>query len=442
MTFQHSIDDCLAERIGEGGLPRDEYEAALTRTGPVLDRLRHDWREGTSALLAQPSKRDDLAALRDVAEDWRRRFRRVFLLGIGGSSLGAQALTAALPTAAGTPELVVLDNLDLDDAGRLADPDLAADSGYLAVSKSGGTDESLSQALVAVDAVRAGLGAEAGADRFLMITEPGPRPLRQLAEEIGAPVLDHPTDIDGRYSVLTLVGMLPAMLSGIDAAEVRAGAEAALAWTLEAPEPAAAPAAQGAAIAYGLNTSRGVSQTVLMPYDARLRTFVLWYRQLWAESLGKSGRGTTPIAALGPVDQHSQLQLYLDGPWDKMFTLLTLPKRGLGPAIAADLAETVGLERLGGHRLGDLVAAMQRATHEALTDQGRPVRRLALERLDAPTMGSLFMHFTLETLIAAELFGVDPFGQPAVEAGKVLARRYLAEAGQGNGGSACRDGEA
>ena len=185
---------------------------------------------------------------------------------------------------------------------------------------------------------------------------------------------------------------------------------------------------------------RGVSQSVLMPYDGRLATFALWYRQLWAESLGKGGRGTTPIQALGPVDQHSQLQLYLDGPWDKLFTLVTLPKRGQGRAIDATLADAIGLGRLGGHRPGDLVAAMQRATHQALVERGRPVRRIELERLDARSMGALFMHFILETLLAADLFGVDPYGQPAVEAGKLLARRYLAEAGEGNGGGGAGGG--
>jgi len=430
MSFRQVVDDCFAENVGEGGLPRDEFQALLARAGAACERLGRDWREGRSRLLAQPGLSEDLAAAAPLVEDWRRRFARVYLLGIGGSTSGARALADALPAAAGAPELVILDNLDAEGSAVLADPKVVADSGFLVISKSGGTDETLSQALLAAEAARGALDSRAGT-HFLMICDPGDRPLRRLAAALDAPVLDHEPEIGGRYSVLSLVGMVPAALLGLDAAAIRAGAQAVLKANLASA--AQAPAAQAAAIAVGLNQTRGVTQSVLMPYSARLRGFALWYRQLWAESLGKEGKGMTPIDALGPVDQHSQLQLYLDGPWDKLFTVLTLPNRGLGPRIGAELAEGVGLGGLAGRRVGDLVAAMQRATAETLAKRGRPVRRIALERLDAETMGALFMHFILETLIAAELFEVDPFGQPAVEAGKVLARRYLADAGRGNG---------
>jgi glucose-6-phosphate isomerase len=164
-----------------------------------------------------------------------------------------------------------------------------------------------------------------------------------------------------------------------------------------------------------------------MPYADRLATFGLWYRQLWAESLGKDGKGTTPIRALGTVDQHSQLQLYLDGPGDKMFTLLMLDQAGRGEKMAsADSA----LAYLAGRTMGDLLEAEQRATAESLVLRGRPTRIIRLDRLDAERLGALFMHFILETLVAAELLGVSAFGQPAVEQGKVLARRYLGEMGK------------
>jgi glucose-6-phosphate isomerase len=148
--------------------------------------------------------------------------------------------------------------------------------------------------------------------------------------------------------------------------------------------------------------------------------------QLWAESLGKDGKGTTPIAALGPVDQHSQLQLYIAGPRDKLFTVITVGAAGRGPRIEPALAERAHEPVLGGKTIGDLVAAQGRATAETLAKNGCPVRTFHLDRLDEASLGELLMHFMLETIIAAHLLGVDPFDQPAVEEGKVLAKKYLA----------------
>jgi glucose-6-phosphate isomerase len=163
-----------------------------------------------------------------------------------------------------------------------------------------------------------------------------------------------------------------------------------------------------------------------MAYADRLERFTRWYVQLWAESLGKDGMGTTPIAALGPVDQHSQLQLFIGGPRDKLFTVVTAGAGGRGPQIDATLASAAGEPGFGGKSIGDLVAAQGRATAETLAKNGCPVRTIHLDWLDEASLGELLMHFMLETIIAAHLLGVDPFDQPAVEEGKMLAKRYLA----------------
>jgi glucose-6-phosphate isomerase len=164
----------------------------------------------------------------------------------------------------------------------------------------------------------------------------------------------------------------------------------------------------------------------MMAYADRLEKFTKWYVQLWAESLGKDGKGTTPLAALGPVDQHSQLQLFIAGPRDKLFTVITTDAAGKGPAIDPDLAELSGEAGFAGKRIGDLVAAQGRATAETLAKNGCPVRTLHLDTIDERGLGELLMHFMLETIIAARLLGVDAFDQPAVEEGKVLAKQYLA----------------
>jgi len=165
----------------------------------------------------------------------------------------------------------------------------------------------------------------------------------------------------------------------------------------------------------------------VMAYADRLERFTRWYVQLWAESLGKDGKGTTPLGALGPVDQHSQLQLFIAGPRDKLFTVITTGCAGKGPRLDSELSTLAGEPDFGGRTIGDLVAAQGRATAETLAKNGCPVRTIHIERLDEYSLGALLMHFMLETIIAARLFGVDAFDQPAVEEGKVLAKRYLAE---------------
>jgi glucose-6-phosphate isomerase len=234
-------------------------------------------------------------------------------------------------------------------------------------------------------------------------------------------VLDHDPGVGGRFSVLTNVGLLPASILGLDIAAVRAGAAAALAPVLEKRAPADVPSAVGAAV----SVAAGKPITVMMAYADRLERFTRWYVQLWAESLGKDGKGTTPLAALGPVDQHSQLQLFNAGPRDKLFTIVTAAATGRGPRIEADLAKLAGEPDFAGKTMGDLVAAQGRATAETLAKNGCPVRTMHLAKLDEKSLGELLMHFMLETIIAAHLIGVDAFDQPAVEEGKVLAKTYL-----------------
>ena len=422
--IQQDIAGCLRPAAGAAGMGEDELAPLLRQCEATRHRLLSELAAGGLAPLAVARRRDDLAALQTIATDWRRRFRRVVLLGTGGSSLGACALAAlATPSTDGPNdlELCVTDNLDPDLMAAVLGPADLAHTGFLVISKSGGTVETLAQALTAISAVRDNLGAAAPADHFLSISDPRQGVLRQLSAEIGAPALDYDPDIGGRFSVLTLVGLLPAMMLGLDGSAVRNGAEAVLEHALATPN---SPPAVGAALQVGLQR-HGLAQSVLMAYGEAFKPFVRWHRQLWAESLGKQGQGTTPIDALGPVDQHSQLQLYLDGPLDKQFTLLMLAQAGRGPVVDAPLAKVLGQDYLAGRRIGDLVVAMQTATADTLIKHGRPVRRLTTQRLDETSLGALFMHFMLETLFAADLMGVDPFGQPAVEESKVLARRYL-----------------
>ena len=433
MAFQHLTETCLAETIGEGGLSEEALTRMLMAAAPAHDRLcQLVESDGLPALSAVRST-EDLAYLRDLAEDWRDRLEDVVVLGTGGSSLGGQTLTAlsdrGFGPAQGGPRLHFLDNVDPDSMRVLLTALDLKRCGLVAISKSGGTAETLAQVAVLLPALEDAVGAAALADHAVVVTEPNGGALARVASRHALASFDHHPGIGGRFSVFSIVGALPALLAGLDVAALRGGAEAVLRATLESARVEDAQPAVGAAIAVGLLQERGVTQSVLMTYEDRLANLGLWYRQLWAESLGKDGTGTTPLRALGTADHHSQLQLYLAGPRDKMFTLIMPACAGQGPTMDAELADAIGAEVLAGRHLGDLLDATARATAETLVRNGRPLRRLVVERVDEATLGALMMHFMLETIIAADLLGVNAFDQPAVEEGKVLARQYLAGKG-------------
>ncbi|HEX9647797.1 MAG TPA: glucose-6-phosphate isomerase [Alphaproteobacteria bacterium] len=429
MPYDHDISACFAARIGDGGLDEAEFEAALARTRPALARLRAWHADGSLPLLALPARSDDLAVLQPLIAEAGAKFDRLVVLGTGGSSLGGRTLAALAPQAAG--RLHFADNIDPDGFEHLLGGLDLHRTLFAVISKSGGTAETMTQFLIAFEAVRAAVGEAGARGCFLLVTEPGDNPLRRLGARHKLALFDHDPGLGGRFSVLSLVGMIPALFAGVDALAVRKGAGQVLARTLEARDAAASEPARGAAVQVALAEARGVATTVLMPYCDRLGDFAMWFRQLWAESLGKGGKGTTPVRAIGAVDQHSQLQLYLDGPRDKLFTLVLLDQAGRGRRVEPELvAGEPALGYLSGRTMGDLFAAEQRATWDTLAARGRPVRVVRLDRLDARALGALLMHFMLETIIAAELWGVDPFDQPAVEDGKRRARQSLAGAAE------------
>jgi glucose-6-phosphate isomerase len=432
MRVLQSVDHARAERIGASGADPAAFADALARTGAALDWLRARHADRDLPLLRLPERRDDLEEIRETARGLASGASDIVVLGTGGSSLGGQTLAQlaghAVPGVGllrSGPRFHFMDNLDPDSYGALLDRLPLAGTRFVAISKSGGTGETLMQVTAALAAVKkAGLAVRIP-DLFLGLTEPpkgGRRSgLRVLFDEYRIPMLAHDPDVGGRFSVLTNVGLLPAAMLGLDIDAIRAGAGTALAPVLAKRAPADVPAAVGAA----LSVAARKPVAVMMAYADRLERFTRWYVQLWAESLGKDGKGTTPIGALGPVDQHSQLQLFIGGPRDKLFTVITVGTAGRGPRIEADLAALAGEPDFAGKTIGDLVAAQGRATAETLAKNGCPVRTLHVDRLDEESLGELLMHFMLETIVAAHLLGVDAFDQPAVEEGKVLAKRYL-----------------
>jgi glucose-6-phosphate isomerase len=446
MRLSQSVEGCLEATIGPLGLPQASLDKNLKTLEPRLASLRKAHAEGTLPLLRVPEWREDIEAARATLKKLSHGARTLVFFGTGGSSLGGQTLAQlggwGIPGddkhgSEERPRTRFYDNLDARTLElSLAGLDLKT-SRFVVISKSGGTPETLVQITAAIEAVRqAGLAAKIP-ELFLAVTEPPAKGksngLRALCQHFTIPVLDHDPDIGGRFSGLTNVGLLPALARGLDVAALREGAQGVIDSLLNAKTASVFAPAIGAATAIGLAKERGVRANIMLPYSDRLSRFAAWYVQLWGESLGKGGEGTTPVAALGPVDQHSQLQLYLDGAPQHFITVIREDCAGRGPHVPPDLAKLAGADYLAGHAAGDLVAAQQRAIPEALIAAGRPVRTIDLEVLDERALGALMMHFMLETILSAHLLGVDPFDQPAVESGKVLTRRYLAGAEAQNG---------
>jgi glucose-6-phosphate isomerase len=434
-VFQ-SIDNAREENVGRHGITADALEAALARAEGALEWLRARHADKGLPLLRLPETRGDLQTISSAARRLADRATDIVILGTGGSSLGGQTLAQlagfAVPGSGSLrppPHLHFVDNLDAHTYAELLALLPHATTRFVAISKSGGTAETLMQTIAALSALKdAGLQARIP-DLFLGISEPvksgKKNGLRDLLGDFRVPMLDHDPGVGGRYSVLTNVGLVPAAMIGLDVGAVRAGAGLALAPVLAKKPPAQVPAALGAALSIGLAESKGKSINVLFAYCDRLQRLTHWYVQLWAESLGKGGKGTTPLAALGPVDQHSQLQLFIAGPRDKLFTIVTVGTAGQGPHMDGELARLAGEPGFSGKTIGDLVAAEGRATAETLAKNGCPVRTFHIDRLGEESLGELMMHFMLETIIAAHLLGIDAFDQPAVEEGKVLAKKYL-----------------
>jgi glucose-6-phosphate isomerase len=433
IPYTQDLTDCFAGEIGDGGLESATFDHYVGLSEGALERIRGAHDGGLLPLLDLPQRRDDLIEIKSVAERFRSSFDDVVVLGTGGSSLGGQTLCSLGDTGfgprPGAPRLHFMDNVDPHTFDGLIAGLNWTRTGIIAISKSGSTAETLFQFGVLLQALESRVPADKISEHVVAITEATENPVTVIARKTGCTTLEHHAGIGGRYSVLSVTGMLPAAIAGLDIERLRVGA-ATITEPLLAGVPAAElPPATGAALSVGLNRNAGTRLSVLMPYCDRFADLGLWFCQLWAESIGKQGEGTTPVRAIGTVDQHSQLQLYLDGPADKMFSLILTETGGQGTSVPAAFSDIEGLSYLSGCTMGDLLAVAGRSTAETLANNGRPTRVFQVPVVDELSMGALMMHFMIETIITADLLGVNAFDQPAVEEGKILAREYLAKGG-------------
>jgi len=423
LPYSQDVSPALTDAIGEHGITQHDLDAALSRISGIASALKARSEKGELAFLAEPSNTVDLPLIQRIADRLRNAFSHVVIMGTGGSSLGGLTLASlAQPrfAKAGT-QLHFIDNTDPNTMDQLLSQLPLADTGFVLISKSGNTVETLAQAMLAIEALEA--ESLPISHHCLAITMPGPRGMRQLAEHYKMEILDHDPELGGRFSVLSCVGLIPAAIAGLPIVDLRAGAQAVMdaCWSTT---PEATPPAIGAALNFAL-MQKGKPMSVIMPYCDRLQNLGRWYQQLWGESVGKEGKGTTAIAALGAVDQHSQLQLYAEGPKDKLITFITFDHGKMGRVLPKALAERTGLDYLAGHHIGDVLNAQQAATMQSLTGYGAAIRHIALKDDSAFTLGALLQHYMMETAFMAGLMNVDAFNQPGVEESKNLTRERL-----------------
>ena len=435
------------EGTGAGGIDparlRGDLHARFREARRTVEARR---RAGELGFLDLPGDRRLAARTLEVAGALRGRFDDVVVLGIGGSALGTLALRDALlgpwwnalgaEARRGAPRLHVLDNPDPDSAAALLDRLDPARTVFNVVSKSGSTAETLALFLVVLARLEEALGTDRAAEHVVVTTDARRGPLGEVAAERGFGSLPVPRAVGGRFSVLSPVGMLPAALCGIDVEAVLGGA-AAMAARCGGAEPGGNPAGVLATLLHAADVEMGAGIQVFMTYADRLRGLAYWVQQLWAESLGKAVRtdgrtaetGPTPLPAFGAGDQHSILQLLMEGPRDKAVVFIgrERPQRDL--EIPRAFADDPVLSCLGGHTLHELLDTERRATAEALRRAGRMNMTVTADRVDARAMGALFMLFQIAVLYAGALYAVNPLDQPGVEEAKSLVWGLLGRDG-------------
>lgn len=445
MALRLDYTNMMAPPI-EGGVTGGEWTEIGKRFADAHAAVAGLHSEGSLGFLDLP----DARALHQPTLDYVSRLGTsskapsdVVVLGIGGSALGPIALRTALrppqwnllddAARGGFPRLHVLDNVDpatIDALLRRLD---LGRSLFVVISKSGGTAETMAQYLVVRDRLNERLGPKAAKERLVFVTDPQTGALRAIARAEGITALDIPANVGGRFSVLTPVGLLPAALMGIDTGALLAGA-ADMRTRCASGRLTQNPAGAFAALQYLADVKHGRHIHVLMPYSDALRDMADWFVQLWAESLGKhraagdAGFGPTPLGALGATDQHSKVQLFMEGPGDKTVTFLAVEESAVDVEIPALHADVPELAYLGGHRLGELLEIERRATAGALARRGRPNMTLVVETVDPFHVGALFMFLELATAYAGQLYGVNAYNQPGVELGKQFTYAMLGRA--------------
>ncbi|MBI5806572.1 glucose-6-phosphate isomerase [candidate division TA06 bacterium] len=447
LKIRFDFNNLMSERLGDHGIAYSQIEKSGLQAAQASEWFFRQRAKGKMDYFDLPEKPEHLKSSLALAGMMKGKFSDLVVLGIGGSALGTAAVQAALnpltynhqdkKTLKGRPRLWVLDNVDpekLKNIQSLLNPKTTLVN---VISKSGATAETSAQFLWLKAWLFKSLGPK-WKNNLVVTTDPEEGILRQIVREEGLLSLEVPSGVGGRFSVLTPVGLFPLVMTGVDIKGLLAGAAAMRKRTLE-ENPWRNPARLYALTQY-LLYRKGYHISVMMPYSDSLYLLADWFRQLWAESLGKKlnsrnevvETGPTPVKALGATDQHSQIQLYAEGPRDKVVTFIRVEKFRATLSIPKGYPKIKDLAYLSGHDFGDLLNAEQRATAMALAKNGRPNCSFIIPQITAPVIGQMIFLLETATAYAGGLFGVNPMDQPGVEEGKRYTYGLMGKEGFAN----------
>ncbi|MBU1936092.1 glucose-6-phosphate isomerase [bacterium] len=443
MHLKLDASNALSPPAALDGISPSTLKELHPRLSAAIEHLKQQRQQGNALFLDLPNDKETIELCRNTAKH-SKNFENFVLAGIGGSALGPYALFRGLAhpfhnlldaSQRKAPRFFVLNNIDpdtIDALFRFIDPSRTL---FNIISKSGSTAETAAASLVIFDALKKSVG-ERWKEHIVVTTDPEKGDLRKLVREENLEALPIPPGVGGRFSLLTPVGLFPAFCLGLDVDNLLSGAKAMADVCLKA-ELHDNPAALFAALLYAFDTQHARPIHVMMAYADRLLPLADWWRQLWAESLGKrlstDGKeifvGPTPVKALGATDQHSQVQLYIEGPQDKVFIFLEVQEFESEVALPPAFNHLSSLEYLGGETMNRLMAVECSATREALTNAKRPNMTLKFPKVTAAALGEAFMLLEIATIYAGALYNVNPFDQPGVEHGKILTYKAMGRKG-------------
>ncbi len=441
------INHLMADRVGyQYGISREAIDDAAPQAADAFKAVEKARGTGWLGWTELPYNQDEIVQdIEDTAKAIRGRFEAFVVLGIGGSALGPIAVQQALnhlrynelpKEKRGGPKLYVEDNIDPERMQSLLDVIDPATTCFNVITKSGATAETMSQYLIITTLLKKAVG-EKWHEHIIATTDHEKGNLIKMAQKEGFKHFFVPSSVGGRFSELSPVGLLAAAVCGIDIRAMLKGA-AAMDKRCKSADPWQNPALLQAIIQVIAMEEMGINIQVMMPYADSLKYIADWFCQLWAESLGKNvtrkgmavNVGQTPVKSLGVTDQHSQLQLYTEGPYDKIVTFLRVERFRSETAIPHGCEDFPDVAFLGGKSLNALIEAEYQGTQYALLRAGRMSQTITLPEVNAHTVGQLLYFFMLTTAYAGELLDIDAFNQPGVEESKIASYAVLGNTGE------------
>jgi glucose-6-phosphate isomerase len=421
MVFKQNIDNCFEEKIGSNGISKAQLDEAIKIMLQEVDALKSE----KLKLFDFSDIREKHKSVKNLVKELREKYKHLYILGTGGATLCGQTIFGLLENHRKKSRVKFIDNIDSRSFELLKKQIKLPESCVLVISKSGSTLETITQFAFFTNLYEESLGRDKIKDHFLVITDTDNEnnKIRNIAKKFGINIYPH-EKVGGRFSIFSAVGLIPASFARLKTKEFLKGAKDEVDRTFKKKD---SQSIIGAALNYALVEHKKTNATVMMPYIDRLKNFTTWWAQIWAESLGKNDIATTPIRSLGTLDQHSQMQLFLQGKKDKFFNVMYINESGSEPKInLSEFFKQESLSYLDGKNFSNVMNSAARATIETLALNKSPVRVFEIDYdLDEYTLGCITMHFILETVLLAKAWKLNPFDQPAVEQGKKLTIEML-----------------